>query len=180
MKSTNQIDKSEINELVELTGQGDWEAFKKLKDKMYPILFKFLRRYCFDDELIKDIISSTFCIIIEKSNKKMLYLNCLSWIISIAKNQMINHIRKYKNIVYSDKLDSISYENNLIKHLSVKQALDNLDFKSRQFIYLLYYEKVKHKEISKIMKISKSTIQRRNKEILLYLKEQISDEENTR
>ena len=73
MKSTNQIDKSEINELVELTGQGDWEAFKKLKDKMYPILFKFLRRYCFDDELIKDIISSTFCIIIEKSNKKMLY-----------------------------------------------------------------------------------------------------------
>lgn len=180
MKSTNQIDKSEINKLVELTGRGNWDAFKKLKDLMYPILFKFLRRYSFDNELIKDIISATFCIVIEKSNNKMLYLNCFSWIISIAKNQMINHIRKNKNIMYSDKMDMISYESNIIKKLSIKQALDKLDYKSKQFIYLLYYEKVKQKEIGKIMKISKSTIQRRNKEILLYLKEQISDEENTR
>lgn len=180
MKSTNLIDKSELNKLLELTGQGNWDAFKKLKDLMYPVLFKFLRRYSFDNELIKDIISATFCIVIEKSNKKMLYFNCFSWIISIAKNQMINHIRKNKNIVYSDKMDIISYENNFIKKLSIKQAIDKLDGKSKQLLYLLYYVKVKQKEIGKIMKMSKSTIQRRNKEILLYLKEQISDEENTR
>ena len=71
MKSTTLIDKSQINKLVELTGQGNWDAFKKLEDSMYPILYKFLRKYTFDDELIKDIVSTTFCIVIEKSKRKM-------------------------------------------------------------------------------------------------------------
>ena len=91
---------------------------------------------------------------------------------------MINHLRKNKNLVYSDKLDTLSNESNFITKLSIKQLIGNLDNKSKQLLYLLYFIKAKHNEISKIMKISKSTIKRRNKELILYLKEQIQDEKD--
>ena len=172
------VNKSEINSLVKLVGGGDWEAFKQLEDKMYKILYRFLYKYCYNPETVKDVISTTFCIVIEKSKEKMFYSNCFSWIISIAKNQMMNYLKDNKPYVYTDKIEDFGEMDNFITKLSLKQAVNTLNKREQHLIYLLYFEELKQKQVSKLMKISIPTLKRHKKEILHHLKRQVQDEEN--
>ena len=171
----NIIDKNEINNLVKLIGTGDKIAFEVLYKKMYKIIYGFLYRYELKPTDIEDIISSTFLTVIEKSKNKLIYKNCFSWILTIAKYKLYNFNRKFKKLVFDDDIvdkHSASYD---LDKISLKFEIDKLSKPKKQIIYLVYYLKLPYKDISKILNISISTLKRRINDIIQYLQEKYEE-----
>lgn len=165
--------KEQINTLVQNIGMGDEKSFDVLYAMLHKDLFYFLKKYHYDEEHIKDVIVSTFMIIIEKSKTKMYYKNCYSWIFSIAKYQMFNLIRKNAKEKYYDDLqvDSNSTKENMSDSVALNIAINKLTKQQKLIFYLKFKNNLQYNEIAKIMKTSQSTIKRRIAEVRSCLKE---------
>lgn len=180
MTNKTYLSRKDINSLVRRIGQGDDVAFDILYERLYKLIFHFLLQLSNDIETIKDAIQTTFEIVIRKSRTKMLYTNCFGWILSIARKTMYNVNRKNKKIQFSDKIDQVfvcDTNNYFQKNILLKFAYDKLNREQQFLLYLIFYEEMTYNEISKIMKISTTTIKRRKKEIIDLLKEDLTDEE---
>lgn len=171
------IDKKEINHLVKQISLGNENAFEMLYNKMKRIIYYFLLRENAHKDVIEDIISSTFLIVIQKSKDKMIYKNCFSWILTIAKYQLMNYNKKQDKTLYDDETIDRFVTTLDINTLSFKQEVEKLDIESQQILYFYFYEKLTYIEISKILHISVSTIKRRRNNILKHFKEFYYNEE---
>lgn len=172
----NTIDKNEINELVKRVGQGDKQATEDLYNRMNKVIYYFLLRYNLKENQIEDIVSSTFLVVIEKSKEKMIYKNCFSWILTIAKNVMLSNFRAETKVDFDDEtINHLGFTHNLQK-MSLKNMIEKMDKISQQIIYFTFYEKLPCHKISKILHISESTVKRRKNDIIIYLKEIYKDE----
>ena len=177
MKNFKPIDKKEINELVKEIGCGNEDAFNLLYTRMKKFLYYFLLKEKANKDAIEDIIASTFLVVIKKSKTKMFYKNCFSWIISIAKFELISYNRKNNKLVYdSETIDRCGTRTNL-NSLSLKNEIEKLDVESQQILYFIFYAKLTYNEISHILNISISTVKRRKNEILNHFKEMYYNEE---
>ena len=165
------IDKKEINHLVKEIGVGNEVAFEILYNKMKKVIYYFLLRENANKDAIEDVISSTFLIVIQKSKDKMIYKNCFSWILTIAKFQLMTYNKKQDKVSFDeeriDRCGTIADLNSL----SFKQEIEKLDKESQQILYFVFYEKLTYFEISQILHISVSTIKRRRNDILKHFKE---------
>ena len=171
------IDKKEINHLVKQISLGNENAFEMLYNKMKRVIYYFLLRENANKDVIEDIISSTFLVVIQKSKEKMIYKNCFSWILTIAKFQLMNYNKKQDKTLYDDDtIDrfGITLDFNA---LSFKQEVEKLNKESQQILYFSFYEKLTYFENSKILHISVSTIKRRRNDILKHFKEFYYNEE---
>lgn len=171
------IDKKEINHLVKQISLGNENAFEMLYNKMKRVIYYFLLRENAHKDVIEDIISSTFLIVIQKSKDKMIYKNCFSWILTIAKYQLMNYNKKQDKTLYDDETIDRFGTTLDINTLSFKQEVEKLDIESQQILYFSFYEKLTYIEISKILHISVSTIKRRRNDILKHFKEFYYNEE---
>lgn len=165
------IDKKEINHLVKQISLGNENAFEMLYNKMKRVIYYFLLRENANKDVIEDIISSTFLIVIQKSKDKMIYKNCFSWILTIAKYQLMNYNKKQDKTLYDDETIDRFGTTLEINTISFKQEVEKLDIESQQILYFCFYEKLTYSEISKILHISVSTIKRRRNDILKHFKE---------
>ena len=171
--------KTKVNILVKEIGKGNEEAFEELYKLIYKDLFYFLRKYTYDTEDIKDVISNTFLIVIEKSKNLLFYKNCYSWIFKIAKYKMFNLNRK---IIPEVKLDDVHI--NLLgtiddfSKISLSFILDSLPKDLKLIFYLRYNRNYTLQEISKITDFSTSTIKRRISELKTILKEDFYEKGN--
>lgn len=171
--------KTKVNILVKEIGKDNEEAFEELYKLIYKDLFFFLRKFTYDAEDIKDVISNTFLIVIEKSKNLILYKNCYSWIYKIAKYQMFNLNRKIKPEV---KLDDVHI--NLLgtiddfSKISLSFILDSLPKDLKLIFYLRYNRNYTLQEISKKTDFSTSTIKRRISELKTILKEDFYEKGN--
>ena len=171
------IDKKEINYLVKEIGSGNEVAFELLYNKMKKVIYYFLINENAKKDAIEDVIASTFLIVIQKSKNKMVYKNCFSWILTIAKYQLINYNKKQDKVSFDDeRIERFGTISNL-NSLSFKHEIEKFDKESQQIIYFAFYEKLTYCEISKILHISVSTIKRRRNDILKHFKEFYYNEE---
>jgi len=171
------MDKKEINHLVKEIGLGNEVAFESLYNKMKNIIYYFLLRENADKDTIEDVIASTFLVVIQKSKEKIIYKNCFSWILTIAKYQLMNYNKKQTKITFDDeKINQYGTILN-INNISFKQEIEKLDKESQQILYLNFYEKLTYYEISRILHISVSTVKRRRNDILKHFKEFYYNEE---
>ena len=178
MRNNKLVDKKEINVLVKDLGEGKDGVFDLLYSKMKKVIYYFLLRENADKDAIEDVIASTFLVVIEKSKSKMIYKNCFSWILTIAKFQWLSYNQKQNKVSYdSESIEKCGISTN-IDSLSFKHEVEKLDFQSQQIIYFTFYEKMTYFEIAKILKISVSTIKRRRNEILNHFKEFYYNEKN--
>ena len=177
MKYIKHVDKKEINYLVKEIGIGNESAFDILYNKMKRIMYYFLLGQNANRDAIEDVIASTFLIVIQKSKDKMIYKNCFSWILTIAKYQLMNYNKKQDKVSFDeeriDRCGTIADLNTL----SFKQEVQKLDKESQQILYFSFYEKLTYFEISNILHISVSTIKRRRNDILKHFKEFYYNEE---
>jgi len=155
------MDKKYINDIVKKIADGDDEAFEILYKTMCPILEAFLYNKLVSKYLIKDVINDTFLKVIEKSKTRMLFINCFSWIITIAKNTALNYNKKYSREYMTESnvdptFDSESEEAEL---LDIETAISALTSNERE-ILLYKTDDLTFKEISSIMKISESSSKR--------------------
>lgn len=171
-------EKNEINFLVKQIKNNDENSLTILYTKMYKVIFRFLRKFCFDEEDIKDAISKTFIVILEKSKNKIFYKNCYSWILTIAKYQLKNHVRKFKK---ETSLESINLQitsprtTEISEKLTIKTLIGKLPPVYQQLIFLKN-EGFTNKQIAKNLKTSESTVNRKLDEIRKYLKDNLNDE----
>lgn len=167
--------KYEINRIIKDIANGDDASFENLYASMYKVLFCFLKKYCGDDEIIKDVIATTFLIVIEKSTSKLTFKNCYNWILTIAKNQLLTIIKKEKRIISIEQSNLKPYVKINDEKENLKSAIYKLNYKNRQILYLKYHEKATLKEIAQTVNLSQSTIKRRLKSTLDKLKEDITN-----
>jgi len=166
-------DKQEINELVSRLQNNDMEALDKLYTKMYKRIFCFLKNFCFDDEIIKDAIENAFITIMNKAKNKMFYTNCYAWILKVCKFTLFNLNRKYKKEDDYGEYDYEMQDNhsaNSFDFIEVESLLRDLPELERRIVYLKVYQNMSYTEISKILKVSESTLFRRYKRVRAYLK----------
>lgn len=178
MRNCKYIDKNEINHLVKEISIGNKLAFEHLYDRMKKVLYYFLLRENVPKDAIEDIISSTFLIVIQKSKEKMIYKNCFSWILTIAKFQLMTYKRKQNKVTYDDEIINYFGTKANDNSLSLKLEIEKLDKESQQILYFSFYEKLTYFEISKILHISVSTIKRRRNDIIKHFKEFYYNEED--
>lgn len=171
MNKNKHVDKNEINQLVKEIGIGNEVAFELLYTKMKKIIYYFLLKENADKDTIEDVIASTFLIVIEKSKEKMVYKNCFSWILTIAKYQLKSYNRKQDKVTFdSESIDRCGTIVDINK-LSFKQEIEKLDEESQQIVYFALYQDLTYHEISKLLHISISTIKRRKNDIINHFKE---------
>ncbi len=174
-------DKAEVNYLVKQLAQGNVDAFDRLYTIMYEVIFSFLRKYYKDDEVIKDVITQTFMVVIQKSKNRMYFTNCYSWILTIAKFNLYNAIRKEDktktSIALADDIVDKHWNEKVYDNVSLGIAVDNLPLAERNLLYLKFHEEATYKEIADAVNISESTVKRRLKSILENLRETLREED---
>lgn len=164
-----QEQKKRVNYLVKEISKNNSDATEELYITMYNVIFCFLKKITYDDGWILESIDKTFDTVIAKSNK-ILYTNCYGWILKIAKNQLINIIRRETNRKkFLDKEESFVYEEDVCEKIDIKNRLNKLSDTDKQILYMLYVKTWNYKEVSKLLKISEITIRRHEKEILKCL-----------
>ena len=86
--------------------QTERKDFDKLYLSMYNGLKGFVYKFVQDDDVIKDIISVTMCVVhvnIDKYDETLSEFN--TWVYSIAKNEALTYINKKKKHISIDVLN---------------------------------------------------------------------------
>lgn len=142
---------------------------------MHKVIFQFLKRYYFDNNVILDAINSTYLKIVQKCKTKILFINCFSWILTVAKHELFGLLKHKKNEVCYEKMD-IFPTNNDMQKLEFKDIIDRLPDADKSLLYFIYIKEYNYDKICKIFHCSESTIKRRKREVLDVLKGEFANE----
>ena len=159
------------NELVELSKQNP-DAFGELVSRYQKRLFVYIRRSSyFSNEDIEDIIQETFIKVYKSLNIFDGDLKFSTWIYQIARNTMIDAIRKKQvrpQTVFFEEDDTLKFfkadidiqaqiENkDQVKML--QELIDDLPYKYREVLILRFLEDKNYDEIMDIIQKSKGTV----------------------
>ena len=134
--------------------------YKKYKDKIYTFL---IIKTNGNTQIADEIICDTFHSAIESAPKLKNTSNIQSWLLQIASRRLSDYLRnKYKEKKYFESIDN--NEKELIsdfciidkihekeKGFMINTAYNNLNDKYREIIKLKYIEKLRVKDIAKLM-----------------------------
>lgn len=156
--------KEKINHYIEKAKSGDQSAFKILLNAYWKDVYNFLFDKIKDEDEAEDIAIKAFAKAFDKIdtyNKKFAFK---TWLITIAKNIYIDHLRSQKAIFVSlnreDKTDidvlddSPSAEDRLITEQNLAQLLQNIKKLKpayQEVIQLRYFQEMRIKEIALIL-----------------------------
>ncbi|MEL6822612.1 MAG: sigma-70 family RNA polymerase sigma factor [Calditrichota bacterium] len=186
------LDKNNILQLVELTKQGDEQAFTELvtiySDRVYNLALRILRKQ--DDAA--DILQETFIKVYEKINTFDGRADFFTWVYRIATNLALMKLRKEKRTVVTDKdleehfdrPDSVEIQKwrdspmermlseEFRQHLD--KAVDSLSEIYRSVFVLRDLEGMSIKETSKILNITETNVKVRLKRARMFLREKLA------
>ena len=157
---------------------GDKGALAVIYDKMSRQIYSAARSVLNNHADAEDALQNTLCEILRCASS---YKggNARSWILSIARNQSLNIIRKRKN-EFPDEAEIESHSNNIESEFIYLEALSRLNENEREAVMLKIYCRCKHKEIAEILDISVSSAeklyQRGIEKLKKYYKEDTPDE----
>ena len=149
---------------------GDREAFTQLIVFYYPYVKKFLVRLTSDEVLSQDLIQETFVKLIRKIDnynvKKETSFS--SYLIAIAKNCYLDHLRKNKRIVLdiddfeiADKTPLEDSTFNEFQLSKIIKEIDSLPYAQGQAIKMKYLEQMTLQEIAEKFSTIPKTIKSR-------------------
>lgn len=157
--------------LVEGTLNGKIKSFEDLVSKYEIVVMRFIYSMIKDKQISEDITQEVFITVYNKLYTFDSKYKFYSWILRIAKNKCIDHIRKYSKINETniDEMLGISSKEispeNIIEFKETKEIvrryINSLGELDKQIIMLRYSSNVTFGEISKILDISESSVKRR-------------------
>ena len=162
----------ENTKLVRLINKGDRNAFCELyirfKDRLWSYCYSFLKSKQDTDDIIQDI----FAYIWESRHLINAELSFSSFLYTITKNRILNHIRttniKTQVHNYLSQLEFQDFQQILLR------AIDLLPPKRRQVFNLSRNENLSRKEIAEQLGISVYTVQEHISESLKFIKKYAS------
>ncbi len=169
------MEKKEINLLVKLISNGDAEAFDKLYRNIYKPLFRYIYGLVPDSAAVKDILQNTFLTVIEKCKEKIIFVNCFSWIFTIAHNLSVNYIRKNVREVSSYSLENqdVTPQSDTDGKIQLRIAVKKLDAEEKAIIRLKYLNDFTYKDLAHIYRTSQTSMKRRVGKIINKLQDEI-------
>lgn len=160
-----------LDSLAQKIARGDERAFEELYNKtrqaVYSVCLGLVRVHMTAEELMQD----TFVTVWTHSGEFKGH-GYKTWILTIAKNKSLNHLKKQSREVavdFSENEDIGSYESDMALSVTICAALDTLDPIDRQIV-LLRNSGVKAKEIAEYLGIPRGTVSWKYTEALKKLK----------
>lgn len=156
-------------EIASLIQSGKSDYFRILIERYEDKMRRYSRKFLSDREDIEDIIQEVFIKAYRNIQSFDANRKFSSWLYRIAHNELVNALKKKKNILPLFDLDVFLprslRDNSLEKEIEKKDLKDIIDKclkllerKYREPIILYYLESLSYKEISDVMEIPISTV----------------------
>ncbi len=155
-----------VSEILE----GNIKSFEEIVEKYQNMIIRYVNNFVKDQAIAEDISQEVFIVVYNKLdlyNNKYKFSN---WMIQIAKNKTIDHLRKKKrlNETTIEGAYDLSSNNNLEEIIEfnetkkyINEYINTLDKEARQILTIRYTTNKTFKDISEILNISESTVKRK-------------------
>ncbi|MDR0845601.1 MAG: RNA polymerase sigma-70 factor [Tannerella sp.] len=152
--------------------QGDRKAFDELFRLFYSRLCSFANSYLKDRDTAEDMVQDAFLLLWERHDTLRPGGNVQAWLLTVVKNNIINHINRMKRRVQAEQ----NYAARIIRDFNLRlstlelcdpeylfsaeaeerilKAVDALSEPCRQVITMSRFEEMSHKEIAEKLNIS--------------------------
>ncbi|TJZ63041.1 RNA polymerase sigma-70 factor [Sphingobacterium olei] len=144
--------------------KGSEHAFVELFHVYSPILSSFLANYHLDQEDVSDSVQQTFLKIWEHKDKIDLNSSFKNYIITIAKNDIYNKIKKnvvaekYRDYTYQHSSPSTLHVSRELEEV-LSKILESFPEKRRKVFEMSRIQGYSNKQIAEKLGISKSTVE---------------------
>ena len=139
-------------------------AFNKLLSDYKERLYWHVRKIVIDHNDADDVLQNTFLKVFENINNFKGNSSIYTWMFRIATNESLNYINKKAKklgvsneewiVKKSDKLESDPYFEGGEMELKLQKAISRLPEKQRIVFNMRYFEEMKYKKISEILRTS--------------------------
>lgn len=150
---------------------GDKEAFEQLYNKYFKVLGSYGLRLNPNKNLVEDAIQDVFIDLWRRKEYLSDIENVKYYLFRAVRNQFSRNLQKdifegsedvnnfldYLSTISSEQ-DSIEFENNQIRTLSVQKAINNLSNRQAEAVHLRFYQGLSLDEIALIMQIQKQVV----------------------
>ena len=156
--------------------EGDTTALTVIYDcmarQMFALALSILKNYA-DAE---DAMQETFLKVIKSINTYQKNGNARAWLLSITRNTAIDILRKKNGSVCIEDVSVISTPaNDFAEKFAVDEALMSLQGDDREIVVLKIVSGLKFREISELVGLPLTTVQKRYQRALKKLKTQLKD-----
>src|SRR4051812_15650167 len=159
------------------------QLMREYSDDILHLVYTYVKNRTIAEDLAQEIFIKCY----EKLNQFNQQSTIKTWLYRIASNHCKDYLRSwhYRKITLSNKVfdhipsKSKQVEEEVIKHSeenSLTNAVMNLPLKSREVVFLHYYEELSLKEISKITSVNINTLKTRLKRAKELLKDKMIEE----
>ena len=180
------------DELIEAYREGDAAAFRALVDRYTPQLYGFSYRMTHRAEESEDIVQETFVKVWKTLERYRSEGTFRPWIFAVARNTVIDHMRKKKMPVVSD-YDTAEGKNVLMETVAdpeamplellikaeqkglLQRALDSLSPPDREVLLLHYGEDMTFDAIGKMLDKPLNTVKSRHRRAIQKLQDYFKD-----
>ncbi|MBF0406902.1 MAG: sigma-70 family RNA polymerase sigma factor [Candidatus Riflebacteria bacterium] len=174
-------------EIIEAVIGGQKQPFKILVDKYLPMVRAFFRSMGVPTELIDDTIQETFIKVYLNLNKYRPVRPFSAWLLRVARNTMIDNIRKTQNhrnleheLSKTCKTITTSIEPSVQSEESDYQyLLENLSDSDKLLIELRLLQKLSFQEISEILEVTENSLRVRIHRLLQKMRRDIESVERS-
>lgn len=138
--------------LVEKIKQKDERAFEAIYHDTKYVIYSMIISIVNNRFLAEDIMQDVYIKMVEKINYYNPKYKFINWLITIAKNESIDYLRKKKEILLDDdKLDHFSDHQPTKNNVDVDKYLKVLNEEEKQVVLLKIIKDLKHREIAEIL-----------------------------
>ena len=152
------------------------ELFYKTKEQMYFVAYRYLR----DKSKIADVLNDSYFKIYRASASYKPSQSARNWMYTIVKNTALTYTRKDIFLAEEELTDvssfTVSFVDDCIDNINLKNALMQLDKESRNAIVMKFWGGYTFEEIAKELQIPMTTLYGRYKAALKIISKYIKEE----
>lgn len=164
--------------MITLCGKGNEGAMETLYNGVGKIVYTFILSYVKSKETAEDVLQETFLKLFTKPKTMTERDNGLAYIMTIARNESLNAIRRNRRLTLSTDEEIVFFggsDKSNVEEISViNEALSVLTGEERKIFVLNKVYGFTLSEVSKILGMSIATVKRRSRSV----KDKLNEFEN--
>lgn len=155
--------KENIELFIKKCVENDREAQLKIYQLFSPVLYGLCLKYMRNEDDAKDVFQEAFVIAFQKMGQYKFEGSFEGWIKRIFINKLLETLKKKKkDVLFLDVFDTDVIEEEELELAPIEQEklleyIQELPDQYRMVFNLVVFEKMKHKEIAKLLQISEGT-----------------------
>ena len=167
-----QRQRTEDQRLWQAFKAGEQPAFLVLYDQHFPALFQYCRQITTDTPLIEDTIHDLFLSLWERRIQLGAVQSIRAYLLTSARRRLLLHLRQPSTETLSPSLPGDSFEvtSDATSEDALSQALQALNPRQREVLYLKFYQNLSYQEVAESLAINVATVYKTAQRSLTKLK----------